>query len=116
MSYSEDLRKKVIEYVGVGNSQRSASRTFDICLSTVNRWHQKHKKTGDLTDLAPRRGFKKIDPVKLESYIHKHPDAYLKEISEEFGCSESGVRYALKSLNITRKKRRSGTVNRAKNA
>jgi transposase len=112
MSYSEDLRKKVIEYLSNGHSQRSSSRAFSISLSTVNKWHQKHKRTGELTDPPPRRSFRKIDPERLETYLQTHPDAYLKEISEEFGCSESGVRYALKLLNITRKKRQSDTGNR----
>ena len=49
--------------------------------------------------------FKKIDPDKLKKYIEEHPDAYLREIAEEFGCSVNAVSKALKRLKITRKKR-----------
>jgi transposase len=52
------------------------------------------------------RPFKKLDPIKLREYVSDHPDAYLQEIADVFGCVESAVRKALKRLKITRKKRR----------
>lgn len=115
MAYSEDLRKKVIEYLGNGHSQREAQEVFGICLDTVNRWNQKYQKTGEVKDTPPRRRFKKLDPEALRAYIHKHPDAYLSEIAEEFGCSETAVSKALKKLGITRKKRPRGIANKSAN-
>ena len=52
-----------------------------------------------------QRGFRKIDPEKLKAYMAEHPDAYQSEMAEVFGCSESGIRDALRRLKITRKKR-----------
>ena len=63
--------------------------------------------------LAPVvRGYKKVEPQKLKTYVQEHPDAYLKEIALEFKCCETAVRKALERLGITRKKRRYITGNR----
>jgi hypothetical protein len=62
-----------------------------------------------LEDKKPLRTFKKLDPEKLKAYVAEHPDAYLQEIGDAFGCSDTAVMKALKRLGITRKKRRSGT-------
>ena len=48
--------------------------------------------------------WRKIDPEKLKEYVEHRPDAYLKEMAEEFGCSEVAIFKALKRLKITRKK------------
>jgi len=109
MSYSIDLRKKVMEYLESGHSQREAQKVFQIGLSAINRWRQRYEKTGKLEDKKPCRSFKKLDPEELEEYVAKHPEAYLKEIGEAFGCTETSVRRAFRRLGITRKKRRSAT-------
>ncbi|MDQ5984277.1 MAG: hypothetical protein RUMPE_01324 [Eubacteriales bacterium SKADARSKE-1] len=47
----------------------------------------------------------KIDREKLRDDVSsEHPDAYIKEMAKEFGCSESGINYELAKLRITRKK------------
>ena len=46
---------------------------------------------------------------KLSAYVKEHPDAYLREIADVFGCTDDAVRLALIKLKITRKKRQSGT-------
>ena len=112
MAYSEDLRKKVIEYLGKGHSQREAQRVYGVGLSAINKWHQQYQKTGDLKDPPPRRSFKKLDPEKLTAYVKEHPDAYLKEIGEAFSCSDTAVLKAFKRLGVTRKKNE--TIPRAK--
>lgn len=112
MAYSEDLRKKVIEYLAKGHSQREAHRVFGISLWAVNKWHQKYQKTGELKDNPPRRNFKKLDPEKLKAYVNEHPDAYLKEIGEAFCCSDTAVLKAFRRLGITRKKNE--TIQRTK--
>ena len=63
------------------------------------------REEGHLEKKPVKRSFRKIDPEKLCSYVDKHPDAYQSEMAKEFHCSESGIRDALKRLNITRKKR-----------
>ena len=58
------------------------------------------------------RGFRKIDPEKLKAYVEEHPDAYQSEMAEAFGCSESGIRDALRRNKITREKRQSAIRSR----
>jgi Transposase and inactivated derivatives len=112
MAYSIDLRKKVIEYLGRGNSQRQAQQVFGICLVTINQWHRQYQDTGSLGTNYPCRRRRKLDLEKLISYVKEHPDAYLQEIGDAFGCSNVAVFNAFKRLGITRKKRRNATRNK----
>jgi len=116
MTYSKDLRMKVIRFLDQGGSMREAQRAFNISLATVNRWRQKFRRTGGVA-VAPRRsGFRKLDPDKLRAYVGAHPDAYLTEIGDAFGCSGPAVMKAFRRLGITRgkKPRNSGSRGRSR--
>lgn len=112
MAYSIDFRKKVIEYIGKGHSQREAAQVFGINPETVSLWHRQYVKTGNLEKKSYIRRFRKLDPEKLQAYIAEHSDAYLQEIGDVFGCSDTAVLKALKRLGITRKKRPRSTRNK----
>ena len=105
MAYSEDLRRKVIEYLGEGHTQESAKAVYKIGLTTIKRWKKQYEETGSLANKELHRSFKKLDPEKLSAYVKEHPDAYLWEIGEAFSCTDDAVRLALIKLRITRKKR-----------
>ena len=113
MSYSEDFRKRVMEYLDEGHTWSQAQDAFKISTTALNSWRQKYKETGECKDsaLLPRKA-KKLDAEKLRAYVKEHPDAYLKEIGEAFGCSDTAVRKAFRRLGITRKKRQSGIANK----
>ena len=49
-------------------------------------------------------GAYKINEDKLKSYVDENPDAFLEEISMEFGVNLSAISMALSRLNISRKK------------
>lgn len=83
-----------------------------MAISTIQKWKKQLEVEGNLKNKPLNRGFKKINPEKLQEYIKKHPDAYLKEIAQEFNCSDMAVHYALKRLKITRKK--NDTIHRTK--
>jgi transposase len=51
MSYSLDLRERVILYVLSGHTKSSASDVFNIGISTVRRWILLKEKTGNLSPL-----------------------------------------------------------------
>jgi transposase len=104
MTYSTDFRKKVLEFMNRGHTMREAAGVFDIALDTVTKWNRKLLKTGSLKDAPRRAGFRKLDPEKLRAHVAAHPDAYLAEIGEAFGCNESAVRKAFAKLKITREK------------
>ncbi len=105
MSYSEDFRKRTIEYRNEGHTLEETKDIFKVDISTICAWEKLLREKGDLKAKTPCRPFKKIDPEKLKAYVEEHPDAYQKEIAEEFNCSAEAVRKALKRLKITRKKR-----------
>lgn len=114
MSYSKDLRERVVKYRLSGHTIKETVEVFGVGNYAVSQWVKKYKETGDLSNKPLNRGFKKIDPEKLKAYISKNPDAYQKEIADYFNCSKAAVWKALKRLGITRKKRRYITVNKKK--
>jgi transposase len=68
MSYSINLRKKVIDYVNEGGSKASASKIFEVSQPIIYRWLKKFC-LGDLSDPKPKRPWKKIYPVSLLNYL-----------------------------------------------
>lgn len=105
MSYSNDLRKKVIEFIEKGHSVADASKVFGITRPTIYKWLKKMKFEGSLSDKPPKRMWKKIDPKLLIALVKKHPDFTLLEYSKHFKTSVMAICRALKKLKITRKKR-----------
>jgi len=112
MSYSKRYRERTIEYRQAGHTLEETHRTFKVARSTIQEWEKQLKETGDLEKKELHRSFRKIDPEKLKAYVAEHPDAYQSEMAEAFGCSESGIRDALRRNKLTRKKRRLATKSR----
>jgi len=107
MAYNELYRTRVVEYILEGHTQEEASRAFKVGTTSIKRWLAAHKATGTTgggyTDF--RRPPKKIDPDKLVAYMKEFPDAFLKEIAQEFSCSMEAARKALKRNGFRLKKR-----------
>ena len=78
-------------------------QVFKVSKSTIQKWEKQLKETGDLGKKELHRSFRKIDPEKLKAYVAEHPDTYQSEMAEAFGCSESGIGYALRRYKITKK-------------
>ena len=105
MGYSADLRLAAVKrYLESGDTYAETGKIFGVDSSSVQRWVRQYKETGDLSDKPLHRGFKKIDPDKLRTYVKERPDDTQQEIADEFGCSNQAVSKALKRLGITRKK------------
>ena len=113
MSYSKEYRERTIEYRQAGHTLKETHQVFKVSSSTIQKWEKQLKETGDLGKKELHRSFRKIDPEKLKVYVAEHPDAYQSEMAETFGCSESGIRYALGRQKITHKKRRRGIESRS---
>ncbi len=105
MTYSNDLRKKALDYVEETGSKIEASHIFGITVRTLFNWI-KRKKQGCL---APNRSRNKrphkIKEEQLKAYIQQYPDAYLRGIAELFKTSITAVFYACKRYRIILKKR-----------
>ena len=52
MSYSKDYRKRTIEYRQEGHTLEETHQTFKVAISTIQRWEEQLKETGDKI-LAP---------------------------------------------------------------
>jgi transposase len=104
MTYSLDLRNKVLKYIENGKTWSSASQTFGVAMRTVAHW-VKRKKQNTLSPEARPTGSYKIDENHLKDFIAKKPDAYLREIAEEFKTTIPAVFYACNRSKITLKKR-----------
>ena len=111
MAYSEDYRRRVIEYRQAGHTLAEVNEAFKIYPSTLQDWEARMA-NGSLKPRYPeRRKPRKIDLEELERYMDEHPDDYLREIGAYFDCSAEAVRKALLKLKITLKKRHLTTKN-----
>ena len=104
MSYDIKFRQRVIEYMSEGHSYAVTAEIFKVNPSTLQRWKSRLKETGKLEACKRRETWRKIDPAKLMEFLKQQPDAYLKEIAAEFGCSDVAILKALRRLKISRKK------------
>ena len=115
MAYDRDLRLRAIKYTEEGHTSAQAAAVLKINISTIIAWKRRYEATGGVKIKVRCPVNKKIIPEKLIKYIEEHPDAYLKEIAEVFGCHPSSVLKRLRKLGITRKKRVPFTKNKTRN-
>ena len=102
MNYSIDLRKRVLDFIANGGSKAAAERTFGISRRTIYNWLEaedpfSYEKPGP-------KGPRSIDYEALRQHVADFPNHTLAERAKHFAASEHGIFYALKKLNITRKK------------
>jgi transposase len=107
MSYDIELRRRAIEYWNDGHTKKETAAVFKVSHFTLQLWKSQLKETGTLEPKERKQTWRKIEPAKLMQFVDQNPDAYLKEIAEEFGCSDVAVLKALKRLQISRKKNHS---------
>ena len=105
MTYSLDLRNKALKYIENGGTRSSASQTFGVAVRTLAHWLSR-KKQNNLPPKARPTGSYKINEDRLKDFVAKNPDAYLREIAEEFKTTIPAVFYACRRNKITLKKRR----------
>ena len=99
MSYSADLRKRVVSYVEAGGSKSEAARRFDVSRRTVYNWLA-------LVELSPKpraRHARKFDIHALRRHVKEYPDAILSERAQQFGVSISTIWYHLNQMKFSRR-------------
>jgi transposase len=104
-AYSNDLRLRVIEYLKLGNSQKSAVRLFLVGRNAVSRWWRRYQEEGVFVFRARGGSKGKLDPLELEEYVKSNPDKTLEEIGEVFGVSGCAIHKRLKALGFKYKKK-----------
>ena len=103
MAYSVDFKKLVLKYRRDGHTIEETCQFSGVVCSTIYEW-EKEEKLG-FPAKVKRSYEKKIRKEELKKAIKEKPDSYLRELAEPFNCSEQAVAKALKTLNITLKKR-----------
>jgi transposase len=101
MTYSVDLRERVVTFVKQGRSKSEAARRFKVSRWCVYNWLERET-------LEPEKqgcpGPWKLNPEALEAHVEAYPDAYQHERGAALGVSRHVVLYGLKRLGIRRKK------------
>jgi len=100
MTYSSDLRLRVVEYVQSGGLKTEAGRIFGVTRPTVYRWLSSEK---NVSAQPARRRKRKLDKSLLAAHVREHPDALLRERAEHFGVRVNAVWVALRTLGIRKK-------------
>ncbi len=103
--YSLDLRKKVIEYIESGRSQKSAASVFRLNPSTISRWWLRYKTEGHYKPKARVGKKPKVTELELKKYIEANPNFKTGQMGKHFGMSNVGALYWLRKLGYSYKKK-----------
>jgi len=104
MSYSVEIKEKVVCFYERGNTKAHTAEVFSLSWDTVNKWVKEKQEKGKLEKFRPVGGKSTINTEALIAYIAQNPDAYDREIGEHFGTSATSVRRARIRAGITNKK------------
>ena len=99
--YSLDLRQKVIKFVYAGNTQRSASKVFNLSKTTVNAWCLRYKSEGHCCARKHLGAAPKIEKESFIQHVTENPNATSEDIARALGISASGARYWLKRVGFS---------------
>ena len=109
MAYSTDYRKAVMSFKQAGHTFKELKDVFKITPRTYYQWAKNLATSGSVTVKIKQTRKRKIDPDALRKAIEEKPDAYLRELAKEFGCSATAVHKRLVQMGFTYKKRLSPT-------
>lgn len=101
MSYSIDLRNRVVAFVRKGGSRVEASRRYEVSIWCVNDWLKRE----DLTPIKVVKRKGKLDWEALKKHVELYPDALLRERAEHFKVRIYSIWNALQKMGITHKKK-----------
>ena len=112
--YSQDLRKRVLTKIQAGKQTQAAiATTFDVSLSTVEKWWRRKRETGKTTPCPPAHGptraLQKCAAV-IRAEVKKQPDVTLRELCARVASvakvevSSSTMCRELQQLHLPRKK------------
>ena len=114
--YSLDLKERVIEYIKLGNNQKTSAKIFMVSKSSVSRWWIRYEQEGIIKPKARLGSKGKIDPNQLKIYVENNEDKTLAEIAGLFKASICSVYRRLKKLGFSYKKKPSPTWKQAKSS
>ena len=100
MTYSLDLRQRVINFVKNGGNKTDASKIYNVGRDTIYRWLA-DKNIPSKQKLTRKR---KLDTESLVKRVKEFPEDRLIDHAKEFDVHLSAIYYQFKKLGITRKK------------
>lgn len=98
MTFSLDLRERVVQFVEGGGSKTEAARRFGVSRWCVYSWLGRETLKPDRQG-APV-GPRKISFDRLRVHVEQYPDAYQYERAKDLGVSRHVVMNGLKRLGI----------------
>jgi transposase len=105
LAYSEDLRRRVVEFVEKGGSKAEAQRRFSVSEWCVYDWLKRGQ------DLKPEKPgpkqLRKLDLPALKALVEQKPDAYLDELGKELNIGKTTAWKGCRLLGLSRKKNQS---------
>ena len=112
--YSQDLRERVIGFMTLGGSARSAATRFEVSISSAIRWAQRWRAEGHARPRAmggDRRSRLSEHRARVLQLVARQPDLTLREIRSALAAS-CGITVGLSTRhrflaahNLTLKKR-----------
>jgi len=99
MTYSLDLRKRVVSFVEQGGTRAEAHRRFDVHPDTIRNWLQRK----DLSPSVVKTRNRKIDRQALAKHVRDYPHLLLRERAEYFGVHNHAIWYQLNQMKIVKK-------------
>jgi transposase len=103
MAHDIETRRRAIAYWDEGHTKAEVAEKFGVSESAIHAWRAQLNEIGTLIPKRQRRTWRKIDQAELVKYVKEHPNAYLKDIAAELGCSIAGAAKALARLGIEHK-------------
>ena len=107
MAYSIDYIKRAVAYKQEGHTFKELKEAFGIPSITYYDWARKLESGFKFGEKAKQSRKRKIDKEVLRQAVKERPDAFQRELAEQFKCHPSAIGQALKKMNITRKKKSS---------
>ena len=102
MTYSTDLRKRVLDFIETGGKKAEAARRFSLNRSTIYRWLAAEDPLS--SEKPGPKNMRVLDEAALKKHVADFPDLTQNERASHFGVSESSIGYGLPKLGITVKK------------
>jgi transposase len=98
-----DYKLRAVAYKGEGHTFKELKEAFKIPAETYYQWKERLENGYYETKIVRERK-RKINKNELKQMVAENPGTFLRELGDKFNCTESAVFYALKKLNVTRKK------------
>lgn len=100
MTYSIDLKERVVAFVREGGSKAEATRRYKVSRKAVYNWLEAES----LEPKKQGRRKRKLDWGALQQDIDAHPDKILRERAEAFGVAVNAIWYATHQMKNSNKK------------